>query len=138
MAIDYDIGGKKFILITGQPTGFQEDLEVVARPGVPGVQVIWLDKRSEMFKLFTIVDCESLADGDTKFQNYENMVGLTYTPLIIAGHDYTGSHNAKLLIRRVKKTSLQRIHSIVGGINNNSTALLMAEWDVQLLKILEN
>lgn len=134
MAIDYDIGGKKFVLITGQVTGFREHLEVVSRAGVDGVQVIWQGARSEPFTLITVVDAKDLADADTKFQNYERMIGVAYTPLVIAGLDYTASHNAKVLIRNVKKQALQRVHSWVGALATDSTAILIAEWEVQLLR----
>jgi hypothetical protein len=123
----------RFISLNGESIAPLSKVDLYSRAGVNGLQAVHLGERGEPFTLRSTVDVANVEAGETLYLGYGALIGSTTEEFKLHDVDIAARDNAVLLILDVKKAMLRKFVKMVGGLNNNSTALLICDWQLVLL-----
>lgn len=130
-----EIGPHRFFHMTGHARVIGDDVELITRPGIDGVQAILTGQRGKPFTLTTYTDAADVAAAHELFLDYSGQRGLTLLPLVIRDIDHSAApESTRVLVLDVRKVQCRRVPAIVGGLNPDSQALLICEWQLILIK----
>jgi hypothetical protein len=127
------IGPHTFIALNGESIAPLAKIDLFSRAGVNGLQSVQLGERGEPFSLRSTVDIANMNDGESEYLAYGALIGTTTDQFTLHDIDIATRDNAVLLVLDVKKVLLRKFLKMVGGINSNSTCLLVCDWQLVLL-----
>ncbi len=127
------IGPHTFITLNGESIAPLAKVDLFSRAGVNGLQAVQLGVHGEPFTLRSTVDLANMNDGESEYLNYGSLIGTTTELFTLHDVDICSRDNAALLVLDVRKLLLRKFLKMVGGINSNSTCLLVCNWQLVLL-----
>lgn len=125
--LTYQIDNFDFLELRGQPGIWAPQLEPIVRPGVDDVSYWFSGSRGRPFVLQSIRDVATLEAGRELMANYAVLIGADPVNLIWASINLI-AEGWKVKVEEVRSLQLRKMVHMVGGLEQNATALLMAEW----------
>lgn len=125
----HKIGGNLFLALRGQVVPPSQRVVPVERPGVDGAGFLFLGRLPEPFTLRSQVDCQSLIDGQLRFDSYLELKDADGVELIKDSLAYLEAPRPWMVkVVDVQLVTLRAIIGMVGGLHWPSLAWLEADW----------
>lgn len=124
--LEHYIGPFQFVVLKGNPLLPTEQVELIQRPGVPGVGMLRTGVRGTPFTLLSKVDAPSVDDAHYLIRQYESIVGGDPVQLVKDSIWY----GPLCFVLAVRSVDVRAIVGGVGGLNEESYAWAEAEWDL--------
>ncbi len=122
------IGEFPFIRVTPPPKLPMSQWQREVRAGVDNVTLFDTAKRGEVWQCSSVVDCVSLAEAGSLYQQYVDLVDSgELVDVFYAGLQVQTQYK----VLKVDCLDMRRIVGGVGGIAGLSTALLQCQWMLQ-------
>jgi len=121
----YKLGEFVFLSLDPFPDLTAEELELIARLGVPNVAALRTGRRGQPFVFVSRVDTDDLQAATQLMEDYKAFVGSDPAPLTWADQQL-----GNVLVLGVRPVRVQAIIAGVGGLSANSGGWLVAEWTV--------
>lgn len=129
---EYSIGDQSFAMLTAPPEVPNLDLEVITRPGSPGVGIYRLGNRGRPITLVSEVDLADKGAALTRWREYLAMKGQDPVNVIWADQSFDTDQGAKCIVLDVRIVPpLRELLTAVGGINvddGDPCVWLVCEW----------
>jgi hypothetical protein len=111
------------------PLTVQETSGFRQRDGVDGTDIRKLGKRGQPFEMFSVVDCDTLADALDLYADYAATVGDGF-PYDIIWHDldFTADRHTQYHVLDVEQLETRTLLGASGGLSTSSGALLRCRW----------
>ena len=128
MAVN-SIGDFEFLLLEGNPEPLKQQLEVLSRAGVDGVQVTRTGTRGAKFTVQSRTDAADRTAARALFASYCELIGKDPVPMTwwqIA----MGGESFQVAVLDVRPVKIARVLTASGGLNNGSLGWCVCDWDL--------
>ena len=128
------IGSETFRIMRGQIGSYQNQIEIIERPGLNGAIVRRMAKRGDPFTLETWVDTATIVSGRSNFNDYETL--MAGDPQVLVWNDYNifTQDALKIAILGVTLVSLNAAFNIVNPVNAVVDGFIInARWSLRLV-----
>jgi hypothetical protein len=116
------IGSFDFRALHGQPEEIKEQVEVLARAGVPGVAIVKTGQRGRQFTVRSVTGVADTIEGRNFYYDYTLLIGQDPQPIVWGGMTL----GYRVAVIDVRQTALRTVLCDTHGAG----AILECEWDL--------
>ena len=122
--------------LDGEVDAPREQVELLTRPGVPGIAILRQGRRGRPFQLRSFVDAPDLATARNYYVQYAALIGEAPVEIVKAGLSLSGEA-FYVQVLDVRPLLIAPLLMAVGGLNPPSAASIECQWDLVGVELVE-